>query len=85
VATRRQNERRYPSWEELPDGGRRYERIVLGVAGGYARYVKTVDRDETTLGIVQEIYDRAGEMIAVHHKYPEDMGHRLIASGAPQP
>ena len=82
MATRRQNERRFGRWEDLPDGGRRYERIVMGAMGGHARYVKIVDRDEITLCIVQQIYNPAGELIAVHPKYPWDLGHRLVDSEA---
>jgi hypothetical protein len=49
MATRIQNERQYETWEELPDGGRRYTRIVLGRPGWKARYIKEVDAAELTL------------------------------------
>jgi hypothetical protein len=78
VATRQQNERRFPNWDELPDGGRRYYEIKLGKVAGYARYVKLVDVNEVTISIVQEIYDDAGRLIAIHQKYPIDTGHQDI-------
>jgi hypothetical protein len=78
LATREQNERRYPTWGDLPDGGRRYYRIVKGAVQGYARYVKVVDTDEMTLSIVQEIYDNDDRLMAVHQKYPEDTGHQEV-------
>ena len=59
----------------MPDGGRRYYRMVQGRVKGYARYVKEVDADEKTVRIMQEIYDDDGRLIAQHQKYPEDTGH----------
>lgn len=79
MATRRQNERRFPDWDELPDGGRRYYRIVPGQVSGYARYVKTVAADETTLSLIQEIYDDVGRLTGIHQKYPQDTGHQEIS------
>jgi hypothetical protein len=37
MATREQNERRFPAWDDLPDGGRRYYHIKKGKVSGYAR------------------------------------------------
>jgi hypothetical protein len=78
MATREQNERRFPVWVEQPGGGRRYIRIVPGRVGGYAYYVKIVDAEERTLRLVQEIYDAEGRLIGVHQKYPEDTGHQIV-------
>jgi hypothetical protein len=79
MATREQNERRFPHWDELSGGGRRYYRQTQGVMNGYARYVKVVDANETTLSITQEIYDDDGRLIGIHQKYPEDTGHRDLS------
>jgi len=85
LPTREQNERRFPIWKVLSDGGRRYTRVIPGRAGGHARYVKLVDRDEITLRFVQEIYDVEGRLIGVHQKYPTDTGHRLVLGGDDDP
>jgi len=45
---RRENERKFSTWEELPGGGRRYFYEVQGRDGWKARYVKEVDASETT-------------------------------------
>lgn len=42
---------------------------------GYARYVKEVDANESTVQIVQEIYDDAGNLVGIHQKFPEDTAH----------
>ena len=78
MANREQNERRFPRWDDLPDGGRRYCRVVRGRLQGYACYVKIVDAAEVTLRLVQEIYDDDGRLIGLHQKYPEDTGHQVI-------
>jgi hypothetical protein len=78
MASREQNERKFGIWQELPNGGRRYTRDYTGRAGGRARYIKDVDADETTIRFAQEIYDRAGRLIAVHEKFPVDLGHRDV-------
>jgi hypothetical protein len=75
LSTRERNERRFPQWEGLSNGGRRYYRVIQGRVRGSARYVKEVDADEITVRIVQEIYDDDGKLIAIHQKYPEDTGH----------
>jgi hypothetical protein len=78
LADRQQNERRFPEWEELPGGGRRYFRIRQGRVSGYARYVKIVDANEVTVSIVQEIYDDDDRLVSRHQKYPEDTGHQDV-------
>jgi hypothetical protein len=75
---RQQNEKKFGSWEELPEGGRRYWYEVTGRHGWKARYVKEVDAEETTLKFYQEIYDDRGELVEIHEKYPVDTGHRKI-------
>jgi hypothetical protein len=75
MASRQQNERRYPQWLDLPDGGRRYVRTIIGRDAGFARYIKTVDANETTTSIIQEVYDDGGRLIGIHQKFPVDTGH----------
>lgn len=75
---RTQNERAYPNWEELPDGGRRYWRDRSGGDFGWCRYVKTVNAEEQTLLFVQEIYDDDGQLIEFHQKFPVDSGHHVL-------
>jgi hypothetical protein len=62
----------------LPDGGRRYIREFLGRAGGRARYIKEVDVNERTVRFAQEIYDSTGRLVAVHEKFPVDLGHQKV-------
>jgi hypothetical protein len=78
MASREQNERTFGTWEELATGGRRYMRDYKGRAGGRARYIKEVDVHEATTRFAQEIYDRAGRLVAVHEKFPVDLGHREL-------
>lgn len=78
MALREQNEQKFGSWEELPDGGRRYTREYAGRAGGRARYIKEVDAAETTTRFAQEIYDSIGRLVAVHEKFPVDLGHKKL-------
>lgn len=78
MATREENERKFRNWVERIEGGRRYLRDVPGKHTGMARYVKIVDREENTLCFVQEIYDDAGGLIAIHRKYSEDTGHEVL-------
>jgi len=75
---RRENERKFSTWEELPGGGRRYLYEVQGRDGWKARYVKEVDASETTVKFYQEIYDERGNLVEVHEKYPVDRGHRKL-------
>jgi hypothetical protein len=78
MASRTQNERKFKHWEELPNGGRRYIRDFVGRAGGRARYIKEVDATENTIRFAQEIYDANGRLVAVHEKFPVDLGHKQI-------
>lgn len=78
MASREQNERKFGRWEELPNGGRRYVREYLGRSGGRARYLKEVDEREITVRFAQEIYEPGGRLIAVHEKFPVDLGHRNV-------
>jgi hypothetical protein len=75
MATRRDNERRFGNWEELPNGGRRYWYDRKGAISGFQRMVKIVDEHEITIQLVQEIYNDAEELIERHQKYPVDTGH----------
>lgn len=82
MATRRQNERKFPNWFDLPDGGRRYWLDVAGRRGWRARYVKEVDKNEQTTRFYQEIYDAEGELAEIHEKYPVDKGHQPAKRGS---
>ena len=78
MASRAHNERKFKHWEELPNGGRRYIREFAGRADGRARYIKEVDAAEKTVRFAQEIFDRAGRLVAVHEKFPVDLGHKQL-------
>lgn len=78
MATRLQNEKRFKNWTDLPDGGRRYWHDRLGAVSGFQRIVKIVAADETTLQVVQEIYNDDGILIERHQKYPKDTGHQTL-------
>ena len=78
MASRAQNERKFERWEELPNGGRQYIRDFGGRSGGRARYIKEVDLNERTIRFAQEIYDSSGHFIAVHEKFPVDLGHKQL-------
>ena len=80
MSTREQNERKFPDWEALSSGGRRYWLDVLGRQGWKARYVKEVDVNEVTVRFYQEIYDETGKLVEVHEKYPLDRGHQKVES-----
>jgi len=75
---RRQNEKKFEAWEDLPQGGRRYWYEVAGRSGWKTRYVKEVDAEERATKFYQEIYDDQGELVEIHEKYPLDKGHRKI-------
>ena len=49
-----------------------------GRVSGRARYVKEVDAAEKTIRFVQEIYDQAGRLVALHEKFPVDLGHKQL-------
>jgi hypothetical protein len=78
MASRVKNERKFKHWEEQSSGGRRYVREFVGRAGGSARYVKEVDANERTVRFAQEIYDSSGRLVAVHEKFPIDLGHKQL-------
>ena len=78
MASREQNEKKFRDWEELPNGGRRYFRDFAGRTGGRARYIKVVDAAEETIRFAQEIHDPTGRLIAVHEKFPVDLGHKKL-------
>jgi hypothetical protein len=78
VSTREQNERKFPNWEELPEGGRRYWLDITGRHGWRARYIKEVDANENTLRFYQQVYNADGKLVEVHEKYPVDRGHQKV-------
>ena len=73
-----QNEAEFDFWQELEQGGRKYWFDVKGKSGGFARYIKTVDKNEITVLFVQEIYNSNGELTDIHEKYPVDKGHKKL-------
>jgi hypothetical protein len=76
VTTRYQNERKFGHWRQLPAGGRLYWIDVAGKTNRRARYLKEVDADEKIVRFWQEIYDDQGRLVAIHEKYPVDLGHQ---------
>lgn len=79
MATREQNERKFPTWETLPGGGRRYWSVERpGRDFGSQRFVKIVDENEVTIRFVQEVLDDDGKVIEIHQKFPVDEGHRVL-------
>ena len=78
MSTRQQNERKFPNWIGLQNGGRRYWFDVVGHRGWWARYVKEVDAQEQTTSFFQEIYDETGSLVEIHHKFPTDTGHQKM-------
>jgi hypothetical protein len=81
VSKRRQNEKKFGTWDELPDGRRRYFYEVKGRHGWSAYYVKEVDKLEETIRFYQEIYDETGDLVEIHDKFPEDKGHTRFEGG----
>lgn len=75
MSTHKANEKKYPLWEELANGGRRYVRRVDGHKGWYALYVKETDVNERTVGFRQEVYDEQSVLREIHEKFPVDKGH----------
>ena len=75
---RSENEKKFSSWAELPDGSRKYWFVIEGKLGWSAKYVKVVDRDERTISFYQEIYNESGNLVEIHEKYPIDKGHKKL-------
>jgi len=80
---RAQNERKFGTWDELSDGGRRYSFEVKGRSGWRARYVKEVDSNEATVRFYEEVFDGNGRLREIHHKYPVDHGHQPVTGDEP--
>lgn len=78
ILKRRQNEKKFGAWEELPNGGRRYWYEVMSHSGCRARYIKEVDLNEKTVRFYQEIYNEEGKVVEMHHKFPVDAGHQHL-------
>ncbi len=75
---RLENEKKFINWYELDNGGRIYYYEVDGKYGWKARYVKEVNKVETTLKFYQEIYNQYDELVEIHEKYPIDKGHKEV-------
>ncbi|MDX1995141.1 MAG: hypothetical protein SF029_22355 [bacterium] len=84
MATRQQNEKDFPHWEDLAEGGRRYWYDRKGRVRGFQRLIKIVDGNENTLFFFQEIYDDEGRLIEIHQKYPVDTGHQIVKANEPE-
>lgn len=75
---RQSNERRFPNWTNLEDGGRMYSYERIGKSQYTVRYVKIVDKNERTLSFYQEILDEQKKLVEIHQKYPQDRGHKKV-------
>lgn len=75
---RKKNECKYENWKELHNGGRLYWYDVIARHGWLSRYNKEVNTDEITTRFYQEIYNKKGNLVEFHEKYPEDKGHQKI-------
>ena len=80
LTKRRENERKFGNWEDLPNDGRRYHYDLPGRKGWSARYIKEVNSREETILYAQEIYDTDGHLVERHQKFPIDTGHQKIES-----
>ncbi len=78
ITKRKENEKKFPNWDNLTEGSRIYWFEIEGRLGWKAKYIKTVDSEEVTLTFRQEIYNELGILVEVHEKYPIDMGHKKI-------
>lgn len=75
---RLENERKFKNWDTSGDGSRIYYYDVEGRSNWKARYVKEVDKNETTISFYQEIYNEQNVLVEIHEKYPKDKGHRRL-------
>lgn len=75
---RKENEKKFSNYEDLPDGSRLYWFEIEGQWGWKARYVKIVDYNEVTISFRQEIYNENEILVEIHEKYPIDLGHIKI-------
>jgi hypothetical protein len=71
------NERKFSTWEEN-EFGRLYWFEIMGKFGWKAKYLKQVDKNEVTIKFWQEIYDKLGNLVEIHEKYPIDKGHKKL-------
>ena len=77
---RKKNEKEFNNWEETPDQGRFYWKDIHSgdKSGKIGRYEKEVDKNEETLSFTQKIFDKEGNLIEIHEKYPVDKGHIVL-------
>ncbi len=78
MASRKANERKFTTWTDQPDGGRRYWYNVSGSWRWTARYVKELNAQERILAFRQEIYDEQERLVELHEKFPIDTGHKRM-------
>ena len=81
---RTKNEIEYQTWEVTESGGRLYQKSILAAdkSGKTARYEKLVDKEDKTIFFTQKIFDKQGDLIEIHEKYPVDKGHIILSIGA---
>ena len=77
---RKQNENEYQNWSDTDNGGRLYwKEIDAGDnSGKKAKYEKEVDSKEQTISFVQKIFDKIGNLLEIHEKFPIDKGHIIL-------
>jgi hypothetical protein len=68
------NEKKFSDWQEN-EIGRLYWIEVERRFGWRAKYLKQVDKEESTIRFWQEIYNNLGILVEIHEKYPIDKGH----------
>jgi hypothetical protein len=74
----KQNENKFDNWKNTASGGRIYWLDVSGRSGWKARYLKEVDKKESTIRFWQEIYNDKGKLVEAHEKFPKDKGHQKL-------
>jgi len=74
------NEKEYPNWSDLNNGERLYWKDIEASdgSGKKARYEKTVDEEERTISFIQKIFDKLGNLLEIHEKFPIDKGHKIL-------
>ncbi len=80
ITKRATNEREYPNWKELENGGRLYWRDIPSKDGSskIARYEKIVDVNENTVSFTQKILNAEGKILEIHEKFPINKGHIIL-------
>ena len=78
-AKRRQPERRFKKWDELPNDGRRYWHKIPGRRPGWqTHYCLEVNAPDKPLRFWQKIYNPGGRLVERHEKLPVGTGHQHL-------